>query len=500
MAKATASAGSAASGKSTPPISEAEKRRNEKKLYSDKLRAEQQQQKEKKEARRRSMSGAEDQKKQAAAIIQARYRQTRTPSPQTSPPRLDKYKPMHAGGAPAPSPLVAEALADRYMKAREETSTKSPPPRAATPRQSVASAAAAAGEAVPLGAAPAAAEVEHALVVAFEKLGDTKAKLAAAVKEKEKAVEEAAALKREAAALKAELKAEKAAKADANQKLADSYKARQEVQAQLDRARGGGGAPAPPTKAGTKPVTAAEARRAAGAQQRGYAEGQRKRYEKLQAAKESEAKAMYKRLSDAQDATEAETRRRQEAERALAECEQKLYEVLAELNAERGRGAAWVEERVEMQQLVRELQLDAQETATMLEAESEMRKALQEGLAPPLQPGAAARRRRRCRRRRRRSRAPRRPRPPVAAPRARAAACRPTGGGRRARAARRRPHHAPRASTDCSTMGRRPRPTSPLRAGHDVGAELAAEGLANPQRRRREGVEVRAPVGVAAGA
>ena len=172
-------------------------------------------------------------------------------------------------------------------------------------------------------------------------------------------------------------------------KLADSYKARQEVQAQLDRARGGGGAPAPPTKAGTKPVTAAEARRAAGAQQRGYAEGQRKRYEKLQAAKESEAKAMYKRLSDAQDATEAETRRRQEAERALAECEQKLYEVLAELNAERGRGAAWVEERVEMQQLVRELQLDAQETATMLEAESEMRKALQEGLAPPLQPGSS---------------------------------------------------------------------------------------------------------------
>ena len=169
VAKATASAGSAASGKSTPPISEAERRRNEKKLYSDKLRAEQQQQKEKKEARRRSMSGAEDKKKQAAAIIQARYRQTRTPSPQTSPPRLDKYKPMHAGGAPAPSPLVAEALADRYIKAREETSTKSPPPRAATPRQSVASAAAAAGEAVPVGAAPAAAEVEHALVVAFEK-------------------------------------------------------------------------------------------------------------------------------------------------------------------------------------------------------------------------------------------------------------------------------------------------------------------------------------------
>ena len=386
------------------------------------------------------------------------------------------------------------------MKAREETSTKSPPPRAATPRQSVASAAAAAGEAVPLGAAPAAAEVEHALVVAFEKLGDTKAKLAAAVKEKEKAVEEAAALKREAAALKAELKAEKAAKADANQKLADSYKARQEVQAQLDRARGGGGAPAPPTKAGTKPVTAAEARRAAGAQQRGYAEGQRKRYEKLQAAKESEAKAMYKRLSDAQDATEAETRRRQEAERALAECEQKLYEVLAELNAERGRGAAWVEERVEMQQLVRELQLDAQETATMLEAESEMRKALQEGLAPPLQPGG--------------SRPPTTSVSSAAPPIPRAASPAPSPWRRlqqgRRRVARRAAAvgHGQRGADPITHQGRQQtaRRCSGTAADvaaarrHDVGAELAAEGLANPQRRRREGVEVRAPVGVAAGA
>ncbi|KAL1511984.1 hypothetical protein AB1Y20_005260 [Prymnesium parvum] len=307
--------------------SEAERNRAKVKLYSEKLRKEQQTKIEEARLRQQQVrqrdrppsAGSELDQAHAAAAIQRRSDSSSLPPPAPQPP------PTRSRSRVEPS-IQSERTRD--AEAYEARAAARPPDEGRT--------------------AP--TEMEHALLVAFERLGEANAQLNSqqAVRTK----------------LEAQLHA-------AQQQIGSLQKELREVQLELAEAkkllRGGGGGGGD----GARPE--GSARPASSEAARGYSEQQRRRLQKLYQLKADEALTLQRRLMEAGERTEAEMRARLQAEKQSYETRRRLAEIQASLDQERRHNAAIAQERELLIEELKNLKFDYTEQAIVLEAERQMR-------------------------------------------------------------------------------------------------------------------------------
>ena len=279
----------------------------------------------------------------AAEIIQRQLRRRATPPEPPPPPpplpqsssRQNAYQPMHVP-ASQQAPVASKGA---------------PPPVLG----------------LPPGTAP--TEVEHTLLVAFERLGGAHAQL---LQQKQSAAALEAQLqevKGHAAALQREVRELQAERVAYHERLSEADQARQLLQSQLAKLKAGGGGGGPLGAKGG----------GVGVAQKGYSEQMRKRFARLQEAKENECSSLSQRLHAAHEATATEAKARRHAERIAADAQQRLLEVLGSLTLERRQTEALASERERLQTSLQELRFDKEEQAIVLEAEQHMRRRAEGG-------------------------------------------------------------------------------------------------------------------------
>ena len=391
-------------------MSEAEKQRQRKQEYSDSLRKRNEEAKAK--AKRRPVTG--DERAKAAGRIQQRFRQRRTArAASTAAVGGGRRRPQTAAAA---SPTRSSAARrDHYTPMSSTPAHAALPGGAAAQPPHAATGSHRAAPTHPYGTAP--TELEHALLVAFERLGtrahalhslarrsiltvarrrglrtwrslragEAQAQLSLQKDAKAKSDKELHAAHAQIGSLNRQVKELRAERETHEAAMAQMTAAKRSLQGQL-AGRGGGGGAAKGGDVGGK----------------GYTEQIRKRLGLVQKAKDEEIKAMQAKLDKAHEVTETETRARMKAERAAADATRRLAEASAALDMERRHSSAIATERERLQRNVQELVFHQREQAIVLEAEQQMRHALEEGrgietqpasrLAPPANlPNSAAR-------------------------------------------------------------------------------------------------------------
>ena len=220
-----------------------------------------------------------------------------------------------------------------------------------------------AGISYPAGSAP--TEVEHALIVAFERLGQAQSQISSHSTQRSKLEKELAREREQSATLTKELRQLKAEREAQSQRLAE-----------LGASMGGGGG-------ATGMLTSGSAgdRQAA----LNYTETLKKRLGAFQTAKTDEMRSLNKKLQEARDATAREVKERTAAERQTADALRRLSETQAALDMERRHAQAVGTERERLQTSLAEAQLQLQEVTIVLDSEQQLRYQLEEahGVQPP---------------------------------------------------------------------------------------------------------------------
>jgi hypothetical protein len=229
--------------------------------------------------------------------------------------------------------------------------------------------------AVPHQAAPrssgVATDVEHTLLVAFERLGDAKAQLKLAQQSRDNLEKYLDAGRREIDSLTHSLATSRAECAQQRALIAKR---------QLDRADSGVGVGHKARQVSHPPGGATVRSASAGA---GTRAGQT-RLLKLPDSTQSQIREMHRKLKAVQQAADTEQRLRQQAEHKAAESEQNVLVLLASMDIEAQRTREETAQRALLEETVSELRHELQQQAVMLEAEQEMRMALQSGEFKPV--------------------------------------------------------------------------------------------------------------------
>ena len=189
-------------------------------------------------------------------------------------------------------------------------------------------------------------EVEHALIVAFERLGQAQHQISTTQTSRARLERDLAQAREQVSAMGAELKVVKAERDAQAQRLA-----------QLGSKKGVGGGDGV----------------GAGAQ-----EAFVKRLGKLQAAKEEEVRALNRQLAEAHEEKLHEVKERQRAERQAADALRRLEEVSAALDMERRHAQAVGLERERLSTSLSEAQLRLHELTLLCESEHQMRLLLED--------------------------------------------------------------------------------------------------------------------------
>jgi hypothetical protein len=317
------------------------------------------------ESRRARQKAYDDQRKAAQPPPPAQTRQ-RSPSRDQG-----HQQPSHH----SQTPYQQQQLPHQHQPAQFAQSMPSysqPPQHAAAP--SLPSAVAAA---FPHGTSP--TEVEHALIVAFERLGQAQAQIATHNAQRAKLERELAREREQSSEVNKELRQVKAEREAQRQRLEELGGVRSSTRPLLMEGgvRGSAGALTGGVASGPAALSVTE---------RKHAEQLRKRLGNFQAAKEEEVRALNKKLSQAHDATMVEAQERQKAERQTVDALRRLSEAQAALDQERRHAQAVGTERERLSAALAEAQFQHRELAVVLEAEQQMRYQLEEqyGVPAPL--------------------------------------------------------------------------------------------------------------------
>ena len=226
-------------------------------------------------------------------------------------------------------------------------------------------------------------EVEHALIVAFERLGQANSQIASHQTQRSKLEEELAKVREENVSMTKELRQLKAEREVQGQRLA-------ELGATMGMGAAGGGIAAIRRSADGTASTEKQL-------QIGYTESLKKRLGAFQASKQEEMRKLNKSLQEARDATAKEATERSKAEKQTVDTLRRLSEAQAALDMERRHSAAVGTERERLQTALNEANTQLQEMHIVLEAEQQLRYALEKehGIEPlpgarpaaPRQPG-----------------------------------------------------------------------------------------------------------------
>lgn len=202
-------------------------------------------------------------------------------------------------------------------------------------------------------------QVEHTLLVAFERLSDAQVELSLQHHSKSQLESQLHTAQQQISQLQRELRDARVERSHQQKLLTESSKQLQQLRAKL--AQCGSGTAHLPVK------------------QRGLSDHQQQRLRKLQEAKAAELKALDQKLQGAHEAAAAEARGRKQADRRAGELQRQVVEVIAALHAERERNSAVDTECEQLRRTVHDLQLELEQQTVMLEAEQQMRLALQSG-------------------------------------------------------------------------------------------------------------------------
>ena len=227
-------------------------------------------------------------------------------------------------------------------------------------------------------------EVEHALIVAFERLGQANSQIASHQTQRGKLEKELAKVREENVSMTKELRQLKAEREVQGQRLA-------ELGATMGMGAAGGGIAAIRRSADGTASTEKQL-------QIGYTESLKKRLGAFQASKQEEMRKLNKSLQEARDATAKEATERSKAEKQTVDTLRRLSEAQAALDMERRHSAAVGTERERLQTALNEANTQLQEMHIVLEAEQQLRYALEKehGIEPlpgvtrpaaPRQPG-----------------------------------------------------------------------------------------------------------------
>lgn len=216
----------------------------------------------------------------------------------------------------------------------------------------------------------AATGVENTLVIAFERLGDAKAQLRLAQQSKDNLEKQLGAARREIVSL---TRALATSRSECEQQRVIIAKH------QLDRM---GSGVAQRARQLPQAVGGAMARSASAAV--GSRAGQM-RLLKLRDSTQNQIRDMHRKLAGMQQAADTEQHLRRQAEHKSAGLEQHLLTLVAGINLEAQRLREETAQRALLEKTVLELRHELEQQAVMLEAEQEMRMALQAGKPSPIQ-------------------------------------------------------------------------------------------------------------------